>query len=194
MQSIRVKLYLLVAGLFDQPEEACADFHFSLIAKLRQSTPPQWQCRATLEGLEREMVEDSHSAAELNAEYERLFASGGRVSPSSASWLPAAAIDEAQRLMARHGLADGNLPDLIGELEFMAYLIADDSATRHLQRHFLQRHLGRWIPYFAQSVRFAAHLPRYRLAAELLEQVVLGDIAWLNGAGVEPSSPHLRVA
>lgn len=194
MQSIRVKLYLLVAGLFDQPEDACADFHFSLIAKLRQSIPPQWPCRATLEALEREIVEDRHSPAELNAEYEHLFAPGGRVSPSSASWLPAAAIDEAQRLMARHGLAGDKAPDLIGELEFMAYLIADDSATRQLQRHFLQRHLGRWIPYFSQAVRFAAHLPRYRLAAELLEQVVIGDIAWLNSDSDERSSPHLRVA
>ncbi len=190
MDSLRVKLYLLVAGLFDQPEDACADFHFSLVAKLRQGIPPQWPCRGILEALERDMLEDSHSAAEMNAEYERLFAPGGRISPCSASWLSAEAAGEARRLMAKHGLTAGKAPDLIGELEFMAYLIADDSATGHLQRQFLQSHLVKWIPYFAQAVRFAARLPRYRLAAELLELAVLGDMAWLNGG----APLHLRVA
>jgi len=197
MQSTRVKLYLLVAGLFDQPEEACADFHFSLIAKLLQTLPAPWSCRQTLEALECDVVENAFPVEMLDAEYQRLFAHGGLVSPCCTNWLDRSAADEVRRLMARHGVGGGETPDLVSELEFMAYLIADDAATRPHQRHFLQHHLGRWIPYFSQAVRFAAHLPRYRLAAELLERLVLEEIVFLNahsGESMPHCQDHLRAA
>lgn len=197
MQSTRVKLYLLAAGLFDQPEEACADFHFSLIAKLLQTLPPHWSCRQTLEALERDVVENAFPAAALDGEYQRLFAPGGLVPPACTNWLDVSAEEVVRRLMAQHGMGDERTPDLIGELEFMAYLIADDATTRQLQRRYLQQHLGRWIPYFSQAVRFAAHLPRYRLAAELLERLVLEDVAYLSmhvADSPTATQDHLRAA
>ncbi len=197
MPSNRVKLYLLVAGLFDQPEEACADFHFSLIAKLLQSLPVQSSCRQPLEALERDVVENAFPADVLEAEYQRLFAPGGLVSPACTSWLDLSAAEAVRHLMARYGVGGETSPDLIGELEFMAYLIAEDASTRALQHHFLQSHLGRWIPYFSQAVRFAAHLPRYRMAAELLERLVQEEISLLNAQAGEcpvPSQDHLRAA
>jgi hypothetical protein len=51
------------------------------------------------------------------------------------------------------------------------------------------------VPYFAQAVRFAARLPRYRLTAELLEQAVQADRKFLQGEAQSVSpTEHLRVA
>lgn len=198
MQSLRVKLYMLLAGLLDQPEDVCADFHFSLIAKLLQDAPPDSPCRPALEALEREIVEDAHSAAELHAEYARLFGDErgpGRVPTRSAAWLEEREGREALRIMRSHGMGGAEAAHIIGELEFMAYLIADDQASRPIQRDFLASYLARWVPYFAQAVRFAARLPRYRLTAALLEQVVQADLNFLQDeAQAAAPTEHLRVA
>ena len=198
MQSIRVKLYLLLAGLLDQPEEVCANFHFSLIAKLLQDAPGDWSCRPILVELERDIVEDVHSAAELHAEYVRLFGDegvAGMVSTRSAGWLEERAGTQARRTMRSHGMGGEETGHVIGELEFMAYLIADDQASRPIQRDFLENYLARWVPYFTQTVRFAARLPRYRLTAELLEQAVLNDLQFLQRESQFGAlTDHLRVA
>ncbi len=176
---VRVKLYMLAAGLFDQPEEVSSDFHFSLVAKLLHDAPADWTYRAVLESLERDLV-SGPSFSRLEAEYEHLFGAGpgGAMVPTRGDfWLRGGAAREARELMTNYGLAlFGNAPEhadhLVTELEFMACLIAEDDETRDLQRYFLRRHLARWLPRFAQSVYAEAHLPRYRLAAALLVQLM----------------------
>jgi TorA maturation chaperone TorD len=195
MQDIRVKLYMLAAGLFDQPDDACSDFHFSLIAKLLHAAPQDWACRPVLEALERDIVEDAHSAA-LNAEHDRLFGEGGAVPPYAGHWLGRDA-EEGLALMAGHGMAAdlAIVPGhIISELEFLAYLVADDPVTRPAQRHFLQRHLGRWAPPFAAALRRAARLPRYRLAADFLDTLMVSEAALLTGAALRRSTDTLQAA
>jgi TorA maturation chaperone TorD len=198
MQNLRVKLYLLLAGLLDLPEEVCANFHFSLIAKLLQDAPSDWPLRPALEALEREIVEDASNAAELHNEYVRLFGDEqetGMVATTASAWLDKAAGSAARDARSAHGMPGDEAGDIIGELEFMAYLIADDQASRPIQRDFLESYLARWTPYFAQAVRFAARLPRYRLTAELLEQAITADLQYLRRE-LQPAvlTEHLRVA
>ncbi len=195
MQDIRVKLYMLAAGLFDQPDDACSDFHFSLIAKLLHTAPQNWACRAVLEALERDIVEDAHSAG-LNAEHARLFGDGGAVPPHAGHWLGGDA-EEGLALMAGQGMAAdlGIAPGhIISELEFMAYLVADDPVTRPAQRHFLQHHLGRWAPSFAAALRRAARLPRYRLVADFLDTLTASEAALLTGAEARRRTETLQAA
>lgn len=176
---VRVKLYMLASGLFDQPEPISSDFHFSLVAKLLHDAPADWPYRSTLEALERDLVKET-DFARLEAEYDHLFTAGScgaMVPPRGDFWLRGGAAREARELMANYGIAlFGNVPEhadhLVTELEFMACLIAEDGDTRDLQRYFLRRHLARWLPRFAQAVYVEARLPRYRLAASLLVQLM----------------------
>lgn len=197
MPNLRVKLYLLLAGLLDQPEEVCANFHFSLIARLLQDAPADWSCRPLLEALERDIVEDAATPAELHGEYVRLFgdeSSPGVVATGSATWLDANAREAVRDTMSQHGMGSEEPASIIGELEFMAYLIADDQASRPIQRDFLEQNLGRWAGWFAQAVRFSARLPRYRLTAELLETAIHADLEFLRGSDEAAPTEHLRVA
>lgn len=183
MQGTRVKLYLLASGLFDQPEEACSDFHFSLAAKLLHGAPTQWSFRSVLEALEWDLVEDAYIGPELSAEHGRLFGADGRraaVPAHAAQWLRYDQSAAVGQLMSSHGMEFGQVPDhLICELEFMAYLVAEDPATRHVQCEFVVNHLAHWIPHFVQGVRSRAALPRYRLAAELLERLIRSEVLLL---------------
>jgi TorA maturation chaperone TorD len=197
MQGARVKLYLLVSGLFDQPEEACSDFHFSLVAKLLHDAPPQWGFRVALARLERDLVEDAHAGAQLDAEYARLFGAGevpALAPPRATHWLGDESVERVGRLMsACYGVE--SCPDpghLICELEFMAYLVADDTATRDIQAEFLANHLARWIPPFVRAVRKTGALPRFRLAADLLERLIRSETLLLGAPGASRES--LRVA
>ncbi len=186
MQGTRVKLYLLASGLFDQPEEACSDFHFSLTAKLLHGAPPQWPFQRVLEALEWDLVEDAYDGPELGAEHGRLFGTDGQraaVPAHAAHWLRYDQSAAVGQLMSAHGMEFGQVPDhLICELEFMAYLVAEDPATRDVQREFVVNHLARWIPPFLQGVRSRAALPRYRLAADLLECLIRSEVLLLSPA------------
>ncbi len=176
---VRVKLYMLVSGLFDEPEAISGDFHFSLVAKLLQDAPAEWPYRGILEALERDLLAETDSGR-LATEYDHLFVSGpggAMVPPRGDFWLRGGAARDARELMANYGLAlFGNAPEhadhLVTELEFMACLVAEDSDTRDLQRYFLRRHLARWLPRFAEAVFAEARLPRYRLAASLLAKLI----------------------
>lgn len=189
--SIRVKLYMLASGLFEQPEASSSDFLFAVVSNLLRSTLTDWPYRNILEALERDLVEDLDSVADLRAEHERLFsgANGGLVSPYADFWLKGGALREGRELMASHGMASfggspGYAGHLLAELEFMACLVADDGNTRDTQRHFVRRHLVRWLPRFAQEVLSEARLARYRLAAGLLLRLLA-----VEGELLKPALP-----
>lgn len=188
----RVRLYMLVSGLFDEPETVSGDYHFSLVAKLLRDAPADWPYRSLLEALERDLLAET-GPERLAAEYDRLFVSGpcgAMVPPRGDFWLRGAAARDARELMANHGIAlFGNAPEhadhLVTEVEFMACLVADDGDTRDLQRYFLRRHLARWLPRFAEAVFAEARLPRYRLAACLLTKLIEVESEFLGR-----SAPH----
>ena len=49
--------------------------------------------------------------------------------------------------------------------------------TRSLKRHFLDRHLGRWVSPFAAAMRGNAQSAFYRTLADLTEMMVKQEAA-----------------
>jgi TorA maturation chaperone TorD len=81
-------------------------------------------------------------------------------------------------------------PDhIIMELEFLYYLVAkqiEATTDQNLQMlqtcqqkqcDFLQTHLGRWLPAFAENIKKNAQTKFYSDLAELTEQFVLNDMS-----------------
>ena len=185
---LRVKLYMLASSLFDEPDGEKTDFHFALVSHLLRNGPADWPFGGLLQALERDLVYGGEEA--LGGEYRRLFTGldDGRVPPHAEHWMPRAA---RQKVVAAPGMAMldacGDAGALIAQLEFMAYLIADDENTRARQRDFHQHCLARWVPRFAQAVFEETTQPRYHLAAGFLLKLMAVEGAFLQRA-------QLRVA
>lgn len=187
---LRVKLYMLASSLFDEPDGERTDFHFSLVSHLLRNGPAGWPFGGLLQSLERDLVYGTED--NLMGEYRRLFMGldDGRVPQRSEYWLPVAAM---RKLMASPGMAMlGSSEEaalLIAQLEFMAFLVADDENSRSLQRYFHEHCLSRWVPRFAQAVFEETTMPRYHLAAGFLLKLMAVERDFL----LQPK-PHLRVA
>ncbi len=162
LPDLRVKCYLLAAGLFDRPEKEASDFQFTLVARLARAVPSHCGCRPALEALERELL-DEEGFRELRREYDRLFAPWvGKVPLRSCHWLP-----------------DGHDVQLAEALEGLAYLVVDDQSTRDAQRRAVRR-LRRWATPLARRVLAESQHPRFRAGAAFLLAFLADEEARLD--------------
>lgn len=104
---------------------------------------------------------------------------------------------EVEKLYRRFGLqispATPELPDYIGaELSFMSHLAGlgvnpesgfEPSALIETQKEFLEKHLGRWVPQYAQRLEEKAQRPYYKGVARLLAEFLQKDLEFLRSAG-----------
>jgi TorA maturation chaperone TorD len=187
---MRTNLYLLAAGLFDQPDHEHTG-----------------RLRGLLLELAARLAVDEEDIA---AEYTRLFVLAVpqvAAQPFGSCWLEperglmGRTTVEVREMMAAHGLepARGLLPDhIVSELEFMAWLSAEEAHadTRETQRHLLNEHLARWVPRFNAALRAARPSPRFLLAADLLDRLLAEDARRLNGrrAGLSGGTVSLGLA
>lgn len=195
----RSRLYWLLAGLLRAPTDS--DMRAALHAAADEMTydgdpgPALRELAAAL---------DSVAPATLAVEHTRLF---GGLSPA---YGPPPPTESAQRgggvdTMLAVGAAyrdagyadiDPALPDdhLAVELKFMALLAlreheaaqsGDEPGVRDarmLQRHFLETHLGAWLPDYAQLIEREARGPAFAAAIRMLDRVVARDRASLVAA------------
>ena len=195
----REDLCRLIAACYYEPEpEFAAEGMFdTLLAAARQVD----QALVPLA----QALDESFRAADTHAlllDYTRLFLGPMDIlaKPYGSVWL-----DQEKTLMSESTMAvidlyqDADfevdedfkeLPDHIAvELEFLYLLIfrenealrAGDTAmlerTRSLKRHFLDRHLGRWVSPFAAAMRGNAQSAFYRTLADLTEMMVKQEAA-----------------
>ena len=175
---MRPQLYMFASGLFAQPTREYLKILRVLLEKLLLETQMPWH--NTLIALKQEMDYDE----ELEAEYSRLFILGlpqVPAQPFGSFWLERSqqllgdSTLEIKKMMAENGIEiaenSGLLPDhIVSELEFMAYL-ASQEETKQRQQQLFEQHLDLWIPQFTAALLAANPLPRYRLAAEFIEQL-----------------------
>ena len=193
---MRPQLYLFASGLFNQPTLARLEMLRGLLAELRQALPPNAPWGETLIALESQLDYDEG----MEAEYSRLFIlafPSQAVQPFGSYWLEndqrllGDSTLEIKWMMAEYGIevADntGLLPDhIVSELEFMAYLAGLDETTYQTQQKLLEQHFARWMPQFTVALRDANPAPRYRLAADFLDQLIDWDrqqVQQLSSAG-----------
>lgn len=189
MHRTRARLYLIAAGLFDQPDQNVAERLWNLIEELLAESlfeAPWLRAVVSLTG---------HRGADraTDVEYTRLFVLAfPRVAaqPYGSYWLEqdhylfGVSALEVQEMMATHGLMvreeSGLMPDhIVSELEFMAYLASQGDTTIAAQERLLGGHLARWVPRFTAALREAQPSPYYRLAADFLDQLIQWDQAQL---------------
>lgn len=183
---MRPQLYFLASGLFNQPTPARLEMLRGLLAELLSAMPPDtppWG--ETLLALKSQLDYDE----KMEAEYSRLFIlafPSQPVQPFGSYWLEndqrllGGSTIEIKELMAAHGIevADntGLLPDhIVSELEFMAYLASSDETAQPTQQKLLTQHFSRWMPQFTAALREVNPAPRYRLAADFLDQLLDWD-------------------
>lgn len=183
---MRSQLYFFASTLFNQPTPARLELLRGLLGDLIEAMPPDappW--RETLLALESQLDYDE----KMEAEYSRLFIlafPAKPVQPFGSYWLEndqrllGDSTLEIKELMAEHGIevADntGLLPDhIVSELEFMAYLAGLDETTQPTQQKLLEQHFSRWMPQFTAALREVNPAPRYRLAADFLDQLLDWD-------------------
>lgn len=144
-----------------------------------------------------------HDLRALSADYDRLFAGHGPalVPPQGSQWLGGETSDGEESTAAVLALyQEGGFeieedlpqaPDHVAlELEFLYRLTAKQNEARqagwdeevleawqHLQRLFLESHLGAWIGRFALAVEAKAQTPFYRELAGLTERFVRIELA-----------------
>lgn len=180
-------LYLVAACLFDRPDPANAQRLRALAEELLSETPPDAPWLAMLI----QLLQHADHRQELETEHARLFVLAfPRVAaqPYASHWLEedhrllGDAAQEMRALMVAHGVEvspdSGLLPDhIVSELEFVAYLAGRGEPHQDTRRRLVAEHLARWTPRFTAALREARHSPRYRLAAEFLDQLVDWDLA-----------------
>ena len=202
---MRTNLYLLAAGLFDQPDANQTGRLRGLIAELlhQDSSDEAW-FSLLLELTARLGVDDGDVAAE----YTRLFILAVpqvAAQPFGSCWLEpdhglmGHTTVQVREMMAACGLkpARGLLPDhIVSELEFMAWLSAEEPSveTQEMQRRLLNEHLERWVPRFTAALRAARPSPRFMLAANLLDRLLAEDAHHLNGPRTQSKTAALGVA
>ncbi len=180
---MRSLLYFLAAGLFEQPNAERTRRLQRVVAMLRQvrAEPNPWRPLLTQLADHLFLHDD-----DLTAEHTRLFVLGiPRVAaqPFGSCWLEperqvmGRTTVEVREMMAAYGLgaSGGLLPDhIVSELEFMAWLIANEEieSTAQTQQRLLHDHLARWVPAFTAALRAAEPPNLYRLAAELLDRLI----------------------
>jgi len=105
---------------------------------------------------------------------------------------------DVERSYRKFGLKIGgsspDLPDYIGvELSFMSHLakLSVDpksgfkaSALIETQKAFLEKHLGRWVPQFADRLAEKAKAPYYKGVAKMLKEFLKKDLELLGGENV----------
>lgn len=186
---IRMKLLLLCAGLFAEPEAGHLEHVLRpLAAELGQIDGP-WQ-----EGVRAlPFPEGGRETAQLALEYNRLFvlAKGHvPVQPYGGYWLDGKStlygpsLRTVERIMAAEGLEpardSGLAPDhVVCELELMAHLASQGGEKAPLEKTLLFNHLARWIPDFCRAVMENTREEFYCAAAKLLEETVARDEARL---------------
>lgn len=184
---MRPTLYLIAAGLFQQPDRAMLERLRNMVATLLRETHCESPWRSPLVTLS---AQPFPCGEELTAEYNRLFVLGTpgvAAQPFASCWLEqegrlmGSTTLAVREMMAAHGLqADGGLlPDhIVSELEFMAWLAdregdASASATRS---QLLRGHLARWVPQFTAALRKARPSARFAAAADFLDRLIAWDL------------------
>jgi TorA maturation chaperone TorD len=167
----------------------------SLAAGDAAATPPQDELEAAWQALSRAVPDpDTMSLDEIGAEYTRLF-SGiqeglGPPPPFESVWREDRLMGEATVAViedyAQAGFADiepeaGPQDHLAVELKFLALLALreaqawrdGDSAgaenRQARQRDFLEKHLGVWVPPWAETIKTQARLPLFAALAALTQ-------------------------
>jgi TorA maturation chaperone TorD len=147
---------------------------------------------------------------QLEIEYNRLFVGPSRVPcppyesvhrsdrPDMERGLVLGpSVADVKKMYAEAGLAVSadfkDLPDHIAvELEFMYYLCSKELETRtdspqgmwrDTQRRFFESHLEPWADVFAAKILASTQSPYYRLAANLLRELLQDERAYLDVAG-----------
>jgi TorA maturation chaperone TorD len=192
VQKLSAHHYLLVAGLFDLPRRDAILLGLAQEVADRERDDVPW--RETLDAVIDEIQHPTVLPKALAAEHARLFVlNSPRVpaQPYGSYWLERErrlmgdSSMEVRDLMARHGIRtdpeSGLLPDhIVAETEVLAWLLAEDDDTRS-SRQALLEHLRAWTPHFTAALRNAEPLPRYRLAADLLDRFIDWDSALVQG-------------
>ncbi|RKZ92594.1 MAG: hypothetical protein DRR19_03785 [Candidatus Parabeggiatoa sp. nov. 1] len=182
---MRPQLYLFASGLFNQPTPARLEMLRGLLAELREAGPPNAPWGETLIALEPQLDYDEG----MQAEYSRLFILAVPCVPAQpfgSYWLEddqrllGDSTLEIKHMMAEYGIEvagnTGLLPDhIVSELEFMAYLAGLDETAHQTQQKLLEQHFARWMPQFTAALREVNPAPRYRLAADFLDQLIDWD-------------------
>ena len=186
MQTLSAHHYLLVAGLFDLPQHDADLLGLALEIADQERDDTPW--RGTLGAAIDELRHPAAPPEALAAEHARLFVLNSPqvpAQPYGSYWLEqdrrllGDSSMEVRDLMARHGIRTdpeaGLLPDhIVAETEFLAWLLAEEDDTRSSQQILLE-HLRAWTPHFTTALRNAEPLPRYRLAADLLDRFIDWD-------------------
>jgi TorA maturation chaperone TorD len=188
LQDVRARVYLIAALLFEQPRPGPVEVLRALLVSLLYGAPSQAPWLATLATLAQRLVGRDEA---LVAEHTRLFVLAipeVPAPPFASHWLEPnrrSSGEVAQTVadaMAEHGLR----PDhIVSELEFMAFLAKRGAETLATQEWLLEQHLARWTPAFIEALRDGMPAERYRLAADLLEQLVAWDLGNITGREVE---------
>lgn len=197
LDQLHTVLYNLLADLFSQPDLVDRGDLLSSLKEILSCPNNDEPWRASLEKLEN-TLKKHETLSDYTAEYSRLFILNAETVPAqpfASCWL-----EKERRLMGETTLAiekimagfgigvdhsSGLLADhIVSELEFMAFLCEQDHQNMETRQWLLENHLVRWIPPFAQAIRDADPMPYYRLAADLLEQVIGWDHARLNRAEI----------
>lgn len=188
------QIYRVLSHMYGSPEDGLP--RADLLAALRgaaSALEPEWAGEA-LEEFE-VCLAGPVDAMELAMEYVRLFRGPVRalVYPYESMHVDGevmgpSTLDAVERYReAGLGVSEGfrDLPDHIStELEFMYYLASmeqrcldegDDAGSQHfngLRRSFLQDHLARWVPGFADRVIGNTTSPFYRSLAAITREFV----------------------
>ncbi len=195
MPSLTAHHYLLVAGLFDLPRRDAE--LLALALEITDQEPDDAPWREPLAAVIDELRHPEVPPEGLATEHARLFVLNSPqvpAQPYGSYWLErdrrllGDSSMEVRDLMAHHGIRTdpeaGLLPDhIVAESEFLAWLLAEEGDTRS-SRQTLLAHLRAWTPHFTDALRNAEPLPRYRLAADLLDCFIDWDSARF------PGQPH----
>ncbi|GAB4473489.1 MAG: hypothetical protein OHK0044_17710 [Burkholderiaceae bacterium] len=197
--ALRSRLYWLMAGWLLAPNDGQARTAMREMAVLLDDEAGTGAALGALAA-----ALDSVESTALAVEHTRLF---GGLSPSYGPPPPmesAQGGDGVATLLAVSGAyrdagyadIDPALPDdhLAVELKFMALLALQEHeaaqrgdeggvrAAQRRQRHFLDRHLGAWLPHYAQSIERESRVPALATAIRLLDRVIARDRALLADA------------
>jgi TorA maturation chaperone TorD len=195
---MRAILYMIAAGLFESPNWEHTRSLQTALAVVQCGIPAGMPCRDTLEAVAHQLADDES----LRHEHARLFVlaiPSVAAQPYESYWVPRgnsrkrSAAHKLERMMRSLGMVESRgirrVPDhIVSELEFMSYMAGLDRDTSRLQRRLIEEHLARWVPRFTEAVRAANPAPRYRLAADYLDQLIAWDAENVQSgsAGLDP--------
>lgn len=190
MNQERADLYLALAEVLVEPPEwlAWPGQEWPLFRCAQSLAPVSAAAARSMTALEKVSAE---SPAARHARYQALFAGEGR----PRFWLYESLHRRGRLLgpethavgqlyqLAGLEITDGELPDHASlELAFLAFLarqaVVEPGRARRwrkMERHFVKRHAGRWLPELGQSLAASGdpvYAPIGRLLADWLEEVI----------------------